>query len=260
MRRPLFLGSLLLLPSLLSAQHHAAVFAPALRPIPAPVAATSLRPGAIARTVPAPTATVRRSPNRPYPGSSRRPAGSRIAPPSSRFDSSRNDGSNSLDGFDDTQVPGLGFDYVHFAATHPNQAHHNNRQNGFVVPLFGGGYYPYYGVADEATSQPAGEQQADEPQYDQPPLMRRQRSTQLAEVPTPPTNQSSAYPLPDSDEYVFVRRDGTVFFAVAYTWDLKTLRYITSQGLRQSISSDALDLDATHQFNEQRGLSFRSPA
>jgi hypothetical protein len=257
MRRTLLLGALLLLPSLLSAQHRAAVFTPPPRSSSAPSAATPVHPGAIARTVPAPTATPRRSPNRPYPGSSRRPAGSRIAPPSSRFDSARNDGSNSADGFDDTQVPGLGFDYVHFAATHPNQAHHRNLQNGFVVPFFGGGYYPYYGVADEPASQPATESQADDIQYDQPPLTRRPRSAQLVAAPIPPSNPS--YPLSDSGEYVFVRRDGTVFFAVAYTWDLKTLRYITSQGLRQSISSDALDLDATHQFNEQRGLSFRSP-
>ena len=35
--------------------------------------------------------------------------------------------------------------------------------------------------------------------------------------------------------------------------------YITSQGLPRTITEDTLDLDATRQFNEQRGLSFRLP-
>jgi hypothetical protein len=57
-----------------------------------------------------------------------------------------------------------------------------------------------------------------------------------------------------------VRRDGTLFFAVAYSWDNQTLRYITQEGLRRSVKREALDLAATEQFNEQRGLSFVSPA
>jgi hypothetical protein len=30
--------------------------------------------------------------------------------------------------------------------------------------------------------------------------------------------------------------------------------------LRRSVTQDSLDIDATQQFNEQRGLNFRSPA
>jgi hypothetical protein len=63
-----------------------------------------------------------------------------------------------------------------------------------------------------------------------------------------------------SSEYVFVRKDGTVFFAVAYTWENGMLRYITREGLRRNASSDSLDLNATQQFNEQRGVNFRLPA
>jgi hypothetical protein len=47
---------------------------------------------------------------------------------------------------------------------------------------------------------------------------------------------------------------------VAYTWDHGTLRYVTRDGLRRSIASGALDMDATQQFNEQRGLNFKTPA
>ena len=64
----------------------------------------------------------------------------------------------------------------------------------------------------------------------------------------------------DNDGFVFVRRDGTIFFAVAYSWENGALRYVTSQGLRHTVTLDALDLDATRQFNEQRGLTFRLPA
>ncbi|MGB6884775.1 MAG: hypothetical protein WBE10_12065, partial [Candidatus Acidiferrum sp.] len=63
-----------------------------------------------------------------------------------------------------------------------------------------------------------------------------------------------------SDEYVFVRRDGTLFFATAFAWENGTLRYITREGLRHTMSLDQLDLNATQQFNQQRGLIFRMPA
>jgi hypothetical protein len=80
-----------------------------------------------------------------------------------------------------------------------------------------------------------------------------------AAAPAPAVETAIAAP-PDNDQFVFVRRDGTVFFAVAYAWEKGTLRYITGQGLRQTLAQDALDLAATRQFNEQRGLIFRSPA
>ena len=74
-----------------------------------------------------------------------------------------------------------------------------------------------------------------------------------------PTEASNATPE-ESDEFVFVRRDGTLFFAVGYAWESGTLRYVTNQGLRRTVTQDALDLDATRQFNEQRGLNFRLPS
>ena len=67
-------------------------------------------------------------------------------------------------------------------------------------------------------------------------------------------------PEKDVEQYVFVRRDGTVFFAVAYSWDEGSLRYVSSEGMKHSVSRDTLDLKATQQFNEERGLTFRAPA
>ena len=81
------------------------------------------------------------------------------------------------------------------------------------------------------------------------------------EEPAPvPVSQANTTPIRETSEYIFVRRDGTVFFAVAYAWEKGTLRYVTSEGLRRSVAGDSLDLNATQQFNEQRGLNFRLPA
>ena len=51
-----------------------------------------------------------------------------------------------------------------------------------------------------------------------------------------------------------------MFFAVAYSWVNANLQYVTLDGLRKLAAMSTLDLDATVQFNEQRGVAFRSPA
>ena len=174
--------------------------------------------------------------------------------------------------FNETQfgdAPGLGFDETHLRNTRPRDFDHNGRRNRFnnsFFPFYGGGFflpydygYPYddtYGEGPVADSQP-------QPQYDvaeeapEPPHAR----THYRE-PEPPavSRDVPAEPQAKTEEYVFVRRDGTLFFAVAYTWDKGTLRYITSEGVRRSATSDTLDLGATQQFNEQRGMSFHLPA
>lgn len=162
---------------------------------------------------------------------------------------------------DSSAVPGLGFDYSHVAATHPNDFGRGRRERGrndgaILFPYFGGGYFlptdPGV-VADSGEGQPVGEDAEDQGNFgpsDRPPrTLSVDRAPQL-----PPA------PQPDVPEYVFVRRDGTVFFAVAYSWDQGSLRYVSSEGLRRTVSREALDLDATQQFNEQRGMTFRAPA
>ena len=107
---------------------------------------------------------------------------------------------------------------------------------------------------------------------DAPPAEAQQPDTgeqQAAQTEDPnrPSRPSRDYvPAPqtaaelEAEQYVFVRRDGTVFFAAAYAWENGTLRYITRDGSRRSVTADKLDLAATQQFNEQRGLTFRLPA
>ena len=159
-------------------------------------------------------------------------------------------------------VPGLGFDYAHFAATHPQGIHNHDRNRGFIggfVPFFGGGgYYMPIGT-DDVEEAPADTQQTVAADNASIPIAMRP-----GDYDSPRARHASSDTVPaeekESEQYVFVRRDGTVFFAVAYSWENGTLRYITSEGLRRSVTNDKLDLDATQQFNEQRGLNFHSPA
>jgi hypothetical protein len=160
-------------------------------------------------------------------------------------------------------VPGLGFDFVHFAGVHPGMGRRRfpfARQGffpffdaGFLLPYAGS----YLGDSDQASYADGQSQEgADAPAAD----WNVQRSN-----PVYAAQPGSAYdvivePQKPSEQYVFVRRDGSVFFAVAYSWSAGTLYYVTQEGLRRSVARESLDLDATQQFNEQRGLSFQTPA
>jgi hypothetical protein len=213
-----------------------------------------LAPSAVAHPVaphhPAPVKPVSpHSPSQSYPAPSQ-PGHTNMPFPNNGFNNGFDDGFN--DG--NFPVPGLGFDYAHFAAVHPGVFGHHFHGGG-VVPFIGGGIYvpfEYYSEpypAPEQPAEPEAEQAQAAPQqdYSAPPSYapRRERSTS---------------PLAPSPEYIFVRRDGSVFFAVAYSFGNGSLQYITQDGLRRVIPLNTLDLDATSQFNEQRGLSFRSPA
>jgi hypothetical protein len=132
-------------------------------------------------------------------------------------------------------------------------------------PFYGGGsYLPLYddGYDDtESADQEQAQGEAGPPAdyysgYPPPPRPADTAEGFPESAPVPSTDT----PGRSSDEYVFVRRDGTLFFAVAYTWDDGNLRYVTSEGLRRIVAGDTLDLNATQQFNEQRGLNFRVPA
>ncbi len=160
---------------------------------------------------------------------------------------------------DCSSAPGFGFDAVHQAATCGSGVV-NSRRRGLQVPFFfpffdGGFFLPGSTVAVEESST----EETPQPEVIDSEVRERGRRYRASEpAPPPKVETASAVPV-DNDEFVFVRRDGTVFFAVAYSWEKGTLRYITSQGLRHTVTQDALDLDATRQFNEQRGLNFRLP-
>jgi hypothetical protein len=157
---------------------------------------------------------------------------------------------------DQLNVPGLGFDYVHFAAVHPNEARHHFN-TGFSTPFLGGGIYvpvPYYYSEQAAAAPNAAENPAAEASEatDESENVDTRATASVA-----PRNSPRLEP---SSEYVFVRRDGTVFFAVAFSFSAGNLQYVTKEGLRRSVPANTLDLDATQQFNEQRGVTVRLPA
>jgi hypothetical protein len=157
----------------------------------------------------------------------------------------------------DLPAPGLGFDETHVVATrgHRSGEHGRNRFDSGFFPFFDGGFILPTPVAVEQA--PANEVQEEVVAPDTQERSQRARSPESA-----PASSAEAAPVPrrETEEYVFVRRDGTVFFAMAYSWDNGMLRYITQDGLRRSISGDVLDLGATQQFNDQRGLNFHAPA
>jgi hypothetical protein len=175
---------------------------------------------------------------------------------------------------DDSNVPGLGFDAVHVAATRGNRGHDRDHgrdrgdEFGVLLPFFGGGgYYVPTGpdmvgnaqgdgqpIEDAEDQGPVGNDLPDDHPYGRP----SDGAARMGSAERLPAEQLA--PQRDVEEYVFVRRDGTVFFAVAYTWDQGSLRYISSEGMKHSVSRDTLDLKATQQFNEERGLTFRAPA
>jgi hypothetical protein len=168
-------------------------------------------------------------------------------------------GQNNFDVNDVNGVPGLGFDYVHFAATHPNARFRHSRTIGGFFPFFDGGFaLPASPVVVEDTPVDTVDGNGNEI-VEEVPMQRRIVRSMPMEEPAP-VAQSAPEPVRDSSEYVFVRRDGTVFFAVAYSWDQNTLKYVTNQGVRGSVTREALDLSATQKFNEQRGMSFTAPA
>jgi hypothetical protein len=154
---------------------------------------------------------------------------------------------------DFNSAPGLGFDEVHFAATRGRRGHRRDRLGTGFFPFFDGGFlFPSSTVIEQAPASEAPPEEAVEPEA--------QESTRRVRYREPAPAEPAAEAQAESEQYVFVRRDGTVFFAVAYSWDNQTLRYVTQEGLRRSVTREALDLVATQQFNEQRGVNFHLPA
>ena len=160
---------------------------------------------------------------------------------------------------DCNSAPGLGFDAVHQAAICGSGIGFGGRgfSGSSFFPFFDGGFFlPGSPTAVEDSSAADNSQ----PEDTDAQVRDRGRRNRVAEpVTAPPVEASSSTPA-DDEQFVFVRRDGTVFFAVAYAWENGALRYVTSQGLRRTVTQDALDLDATREFNEQRGLNFRLPS
>ncbi len=161
-------------------------------------------------------------------------------------------------------VPGLGFDFPHLAAI--SGGRHQGGRFGFGASPFGFGGFLFGApviVEDVGSGGPqAGPVEEEDGARDdaETDYVRRPRSVSPREYVAQNPGSGASAVEEDPAEYVFVRRDGGLVFAVAYSWENGTLRYVTRDGMRRTMARDAIDLTATQQFNEQRGLNFRSPA
>jgi hypothetical protein len=153
-----------------------------------------------------------------------------------------------------SDAPGFGFDYVHFFAVHPN-ARFGRFPSGFFAPFIGGELflpYPSYVETAAPAEQAATATATEAPERAEEPMEGE------AAPPAGAITPQSSTPKQQS-EFVFVRRDGSLFFAVAYSFDDNNLRFITQDGLPKSVLLSSLDLPATRQFNEERGATVRLP-
>lgn len=170
-------------------------------------------------------------------------------------------------------VPGLGFDYAHFAAINQNLGVRalidpsTQLQLGLArqilreTPVL-----PFAAPFFAPSSAVILLQQPSPPVIiiQQPPapveveegarsVRRVEQETVAAQPTTPPE------PPRELSEYVLVRRDGSVAFAVGVTTQAGRLVYVTRDGIRRSFPLADLDRDTTLRMNEERGISIRLP-
>lgn len=249
------------LPSVGQAQQHGGAAMSAMSGAHAFVAAA---PRAVAHSAPVRTSIAPRPIIRSAPAGTHLSAGPRTTHPTGWNHTTTRRTNFSTDpvfpngGFssDDNPVPGLGFDYPHFFAVHPNAGrHHFRRDSGFVIPFIDGGFYmpvPAYADQGAPAPQPEDSVAANQPAAEQPAARDSDNNwhSRMRSEPLPP----------EQTEYVFVRQDGSLIFAVAYSLINDRLQYVTAEGLRRTIPLNTVDFAATQQFNEQRGVSIRLPA
>jgi hypothetical protein len=130
--------------------------------------------------------------------------------------------------------------------------------SGVIIPWgFGGGFYlptPYY--------EPGPDDQGPPPVDAYGPPDQNGYNNQQAVAEQPPAPATAPYYPPSEPvyEYVFVKRDGTKIFAVAYSLTKDNVQYVTKEGLRRTIPLSSLDFDATQKSNAERGNTINLPA
>ncbi len=161
-------------------------------------------------------------------------------------------------------VPGLGFDFAHLAATTRNlrvsdisvlttaQRLALARSLAPVLPLTGAILpAPAQVIFVQQPPVVVVQQPAAEESFEP-----RGRSAE-PQAAAPPARASE--PTADVGEFVLVRRNGSIVFAVAFSAEGDHLTYITREGVRRSMALSELDGDATRRMNEERGTSIHLP-
>jgi hypothetical protein len=78
----------------------------------------------------------------------------------------------------------------------------------------------------------------------------------------PPKETAGALRAPeprDVGEFVLVRRDGRLLFAVAFSTEGDSLHYITPEGILRTLPLADLDVETTLRMNQERGTTIRLP-
>lgn len=130
------------------------------------------------------------------------------------------------------------------------------------VPFF----YRYGGMAysteDQGESAPTGDQQAPIPSQQAPIIIIQQAPQQNGSQPgvseaapneAEASTQTNAAPQPDVGAFTLVLRTGQSIEAVAFTRTRDQIIYITADGMRHTMASSELDVEATERINQERG-------
>lgn len=161
-------------------------------------------------------------------------------------------------------VPGLGFDFPHLAAISRGlQTTSTIGVHAVVpfIPILSPGYIspPQVIVVQQPTPvvvvpQAAQADDSRDPVEETRGRARRAEPRENLEPATPPQ------PPPDVGEFVLVRRDGRLLFAIAFSSDGNKLTYVTREGVRRSLPLSELDSEATVRMNEERGTTLHLPS
>jgi hypothetical protein len=193
--------------------------------------------------------------------------------------------SNSTASF--TTTPGFGFDYVHLAAITRGLSAENLRvvapQSGRAQGLtpFISASFPQIIVLPmpvivvqqvpviiqqvPVVIQPSADSDDEDAPVAAaaPPARRSRQSALLPQAPARPQPEFVEPPPPpptqDTREFVLVKLDGTIAFAVAYSTRGDQVVYVTREGVRRAVTLAQLDGDATRRMNEERGTSIQLP-
>jgi hypothetical protein len=150
-----------------------------------------------------------------------------------------------------SRVPGLPFNIQSLAATGRRDFDRRPRRGQAIRPflLYSPFYSPYADYSYDVSQPPyVGEQ----PQVTAPapPLAPSEPSPASVEPQPPPR---------EVGQFILVRLDGQVVFAVAFTSVDGRLTYVTREGLRRSFPVTELDKQATLQMNDANGTLVSLP-
>ncbi len=136
---------------------------------------------------------------------------------------------------------------------------------GAYVPAYGSSYAPDYSGQTQFSPQ---QQSAPAPpvvinQYFAPPTSAPepvtggvyQPYTQRQQQPQPEDDQGSAAPTP-TKYYLLAFKDHSVYSALAYWVEDKTLHYVTPQNSHNQASLDLVDVEFTKQMNQDKARPF----